>query len=88
MILASITFVTFVNLWAFRAVPWFELLAGILNILLFLTILILLWVVAPRNSVDVFLVESFVGGWGKFPSFNIGTFSNIYMFVGKLCFEF
>ncbi|KAI7911165.1 hypothetical protein M9X92_010679 [Pyricularia oryzae] len=81
MILASITLVTLVNLWAFRAVPWFELLAGILNILLFLTVLILLWVVAPRNSVDVFLVESFAGGWGKFPSFNIGTLSNIYLFV-------
>lgn len=87
MIFAEITLVTIINLWAFRAVPWFEMLAGILNIFLFLTVLILLWVVAPRNNVSIFLVESLAGGWGKFASFNTGTLSNIYLFIGELCFH-
>lgn len=85
MMFAYIFLVTIINLWAFRVVPWFELLAGILNIILFITVLILPWVVAPRNSVNIFLVESFAGGWGKFASFNIGTLSNIYLFIGELC---
>ncbi|KAI6516769.1 hypothetical protein MCOR16_009691 [Pyricularia oryzae] len=70
-----------VNLWAFRVVPWVELLAGIVNVVLFLVFLILVWVLAPQNSLDTFLTKSSVGGWGDFVSFNIDSLGTIYLFI-------
>lgn len=72
-----------VNLWAFRVVAWVELLAGIVNVVLFLVFLILVWVLAPQNSLDTFLTKSSVGGWGDFVSFNTDSLGTIYLFIGK-----
>lgn len=61
-----------VNLWALRVVPWVELLAGIVNVVLFLVFLILVWVLAPQNSLDTFLTKS-----------NVSSLDTVYLFIGK-----
>lgn len=83
MSMTYLVLVAAVNLWAFRVVPWVELLAGIVNVVLFLVFLILVWVLAPQNSLDTFLTKSSVGGWGDFVSFNIDSLGTIYLFNGK-----
>ncbi|KAL5877503.1 hypothetical protein ACKVWC_006656 [Pyricularia oryzae] len=80
MSMTYLVLVAAVNLWAFRVVPWVELLAGIVNVVLFLVFLILVWVLAPQNSLDTFLTKSSVGGWGDFVSFNIDSLGTIYLF--------
>ncbi|TLS23358.1 uncharacterized protein PpBr36_06198 [Pyricularia pennisetigena] len=81
MIMTYLVLIAAVNLWAFWAVPWFELLAGVVNVVLFLVVLVVLWVVAPRNSLDIFLTKSSVSGWGDFVSFNVGSLATIYLFI-------
>ncbi|KAH8204505.1 hypothetical protein TruAng_001279 [Truncatella angustata] len=82
IILAMLLFCTLVNIYAFKIVPWFELLSGILNVCLFLIFLVVLWVMSPRNSPDVFLVKNISSGWDNyFISANLGALSNIFLFI-------
>lgn len=84
IILAMLLFCAIVNMYAFRIVPWFELLSGILNVCLFLVFLVVLWVMSPRNSPDVFLIKNISTGWDNyFISANIGSLSNIFLFISK-----
>ncbi|KAM0814827.1 putative Amino acid/polyamine transporter I [Seiridium cardinale] len=82
IILAMLWFCALVNMFAFRIVPWFELISGILNICLFVVFLVILWVMSPRNSIDVFLTTNVSTGWDNyFVSANIGALSNIFLFI-------
>ncbi|TLS30109.1 hypothetical protein PpBr36_03848 [Pyricularia pennisetigena] len=79
--LAYLSLCTALNLWWFRAVPWFETMSGILNALLFVVVVIIVWTMAPRAGMDVFLIKSNAGGWGDFVSYNIGSISNLFLFI-------
>ncbi|KAI6351600.1 hypothetical protein MCOR25_009833 [Pyricularia grisea] len=81
MTLAYLLLCTAVNLWCFRVVPLFETISGILNALLFIVVVIIVWTMAPRNDMDVFLTKSTAGGWGDFVSYNIGSISNLFLFI-------
>lgn len=83
MIIAYLVLCTSVNLWFFGAVPWFEVIAGILNVFLFFIVGIVCLVMAPRNSMEIFLTKSNAGGWNEFVSFNIGSAANLFLFIGK-----
>lgn len=84
IVFANLAFCAFVNIYVFRIVPWFELLAGILNVCLFFVFLVVLWVMAPRNSPDIFLTSNMSSGWDNyFVSCNIGALSNIFLFISK-----
>lgn len=84
IMLAIVMFCGVVNIWAFRAVPWFELLSGILNVSLFAVVVVTLWVMSPRNSSDIFYTASSSSGWDNyFMSANIGSLSNIWLYVGE-----
>lgn len=84
IMLVIIAFCAIVNIWLFRAVPWFGLLSGILNVSLFAVTVIVLWVMSPRNSGEIFFTAASTSGWDNyFLSANIGSLSNIWLYVGK-----
>ncbi|KAG6360752.1 hypothetical protein INS49_011818 [Diaporthe citri] len=69
-------------MYAFWLVPWFELLTGFLNVSMVIIIFVVLWAVAPRNSVDIFMQTNVSSGWDNyFVSANLGALSNIYLFI-------
>ncbi|KAF3767606.1 hypothetical protein M406DRAFT_40378 [Cryphonectria parasitica EP155] len=74
-----------VNVFAFWLVPWFELLSGFLNVCLLVIFLVVMWTLSPRNSSDIFFSSEIASGWeNRYVSANIGSLSNIFVF---LCFE-
>lgn len=82
--LASLTVLTLVNLYAFRIVPWFELLSGVINVLLFLVFIIVFLVMAPKNSGDIVVTPNMSSGWDNyFISTQVGALSNIWLFIGR-----
>lgn len=82
---ATIVVCTGVNLFAFWLVPWFELLTGILNVTLFVIFAVVLWVMSPRNTSDVFFQTNMSSGWDNYYiSSNIGALSSIFLFVCEL----
>lgn len=85
IIFATMAFCSGVNLFAFRIVPWFELLAGILNVCLLFVFLVVLWVMSPRNSTAVFFESNVSSGWDNyFVAANLGSLSNIFLFCCEL----
>lgn len=86
--LATIALCAGVNLFAFWLVPWFELLTGILNVCLFVIFIVVLWVMSPRNSPNIFFETNVSSGWDNyFVSANIGALSSIFLFCCKLTSE-
>lgn len=85
IIFVTMAFCSGINLFAFRLVPWFELLAGILNACLLVIFLVVLWVMSPRNSTDVFFESNVSSGWDNyFVAANLGALSNIFLFCCEL----
>lgn len=83
LMLAIIALCAAVNIWAFRAVPWFEFMSGILNVSLFVVTVVVLLVMSPRNSTNIFYEASSTSGWNNyFLSANIGALSNVWLYVG------
>lgn len=84
IVLGTLAFLTLVNMYAFRLVPWFEVLSGILNICLFLIFVVVLFAMPPRNSGSIVLETKVSSGWDSyFQAVNIGALSNIFIFVDK-----
>lgn len=82
---ATVALCAGINLFAFWMVPWFELLSGILNVCLFVIFMVVLWVMSPKNSPNIFFETSISSGWDNyFISANIGALSSIFLF----CCEF
>ncbi|KAH7014576.1 amino acid permease [Microdochium trichocladiopsis] len=82
MVMAALLFLTTVNVWFFRAVPWFELAAGLLNICFFFITVVVLWIMSPRNDPSFMLITSNVAGWDNFISWNVGMLTQVWMFIG------
>lgn len=81
---AWVAFCADINIYAFPVVPWFELFSGILNIVLFFLFLVVLWVMSPRSSTNVFFETNMSSGWENyFLSANIGALSNIFILCCK-----
>jgi choline transport protein len=81
IIFATVAFCSGINLFAFRLVPWFELLSGILNVCMLFIFLVVLWVMSPRNSTDIFFQTNVSSGWDSyFVAANLGALSNIFLF--------
>ncbi|ORY66535.1 amino acid/polyamine transporter I [Pseudomassariella vexata] len=81
-ILANLAFCVFINMFAFRVVPWFEMLAGILNVCLFVIYIVVLWVMSPRNSADIFWQTNVSSGYKDyFIAANVGSLSHIFLFI-------
>ncbi|KAG8162111.1 hypothetical protein KVR01_007876 [Diaporthe batatas] len=81
IIFATMAFCSGINLFAFRLVPWFELLSGILNVCMLLIFLVVVWLLSPRNSTDIFFETNVSSGWDNyFVAANLGALSNIFLF--------
>lgn len=85
IVVAILTFYTVTNVWFFRAVPWLELVAGIINIAFFIITTVALWVLSPRNKPEFFLTTSQNSGYeSNFLSWNIGMLTHMWNFIGQL----
>ncbi|KAH7040332.1 amino acid/polyamine transporter I [Microdochium trichocladiopsis] len=82
IVLCLLLFLTVVNVWFFRIVPWFELLAGIANICFFFIVLVTLWIMSPRNDPEFILTTNFSGWENSFVSWNIGMLTQVWLFIG------
>ncbi|KAK7955170.1 hypothetical protein PG996_015980 [Apiospora saccharicola] len=81
--LCTLAVITLINLFAFRAVPWFDLFSGVLNILLFIAFMIIFLVMAPKNSGDIFRQTNVSSGWENYyAASQIGSLSNVWLFIG------
>ncbi|KAK6430490.1 hypothetical protein LTR95_013356 [Oleoguttula sp. CCFEE 5521] len=72
------------NMYTWVLIPWIELLAGVLHILLFVIFVVVLVTLAPRHSADfVFTQQASNTGWSNaFISFNLGLMTPTWGFVG------
>lgn len=73
------------NQFAFWIIPWVEMAAGILHIVLFITFVAVLSSLGQQNSADfVFFEKANASGWqSDFVSFNLGIILITWGFVGK-----
>ena len=78
------------NMYTWFLIPWFELLAGILHIILFIIFVVVFVTLAPRHSAEfVFMKQNSASGWtNTFISFNLGLMTPTWGFVGKSSLEF
>ncbi|KIX04956.1 uncharacterized protein Z518_05828 [Rhinocladiella mackenziei CBS 650.93] len=72
------------NMYAFWIIPWVELVAGLLHIILWIVFVSVLVTLAPRHTADfVFLEKSALSGWtNEYVSFNLGMLTITWGFVG------
>jgi choline transport protein len=75
------------NQFAFKMIPWIELAAGLLHIILFVVFIVVLTTMGQRHSSDfVFFTKANASGWNSdFVSFNLGMMLITWGFVGKSC---
>lgn len=73
------------NMYSFKIVPWVELMAGILHVLLFVVFVVVLAVLGSRHIADfVFLQTNYESsGWdNKFVSWNVGMLTCAWSMTG------
>jgi choline transport protein len=72
------------NMYAFWLIPWLELLAGVLHIVLWIVFAVVLLTLAPQHSSEfVFFEKGNLSGWNSdFASFNLGIVLITWGFVG------
>lgn len=83
-IVAQLVIVGLMNMYTFRAIPWLELLAGVLHVILWLIFVIILVTLAPRHDADfVFFERSVNSGWNNsVVSWNLGLLAPAWGFIG------
>lgn len=90
IILAMLTVEGLMNMYTFKLIPWIELLAGILHVVLFIVFVVVLVALAPRHTADYVFLKDAGGasGWtNNFVSWNIGLVTPTWGFVGKSALE-
>lgn len=73
-----------INQYAFWIIPWVEMAAGVLHIILFIVFVTVLATLGQQNSTDfVFFEKANASGWeNDFVSFNLGIILITWGFVG------
>ncbi len=73
------------NVYTFWLIPWIELMAGILHVVLFIIFVVVLVTLAPRHNSDfVFFQKSQASGWNNYYiSWNLGLLTPTWGFVGR-----
>ncbi|KAK2024776.1 LPXTG-domain-containing protein [Colletotrichum zoysiae] len=84
VIIAQLVACGLINMYAFRTIPWMELLAGVLHVALWLVFVVVLLALAPRASAEfVFFERTVSSGWTNgFVSWNIGMLVPAWGFIG------
>ncbi|KIV86604.1 hypothetical protein PV11_02204 [Exophiala sideris] len=72
------------NMYSFWVIPWLELTAGIMHVVLFIIFVVVLVTLAPRHdSQFVWFDDSTQSGWdSKFVAFNLGMLAPAWGFIG------
>lgn len=85
VIFAMLVIQCLMNMYTFFLIPWIELAAGILHVVLFIIFVVVLLTTAPRHSADfVFFESSTSSGWSNsFVSWNLGLLTPTFGFVGE-----
>ncbi|ESK95311.1 amino acid permease [Moniliophthora roreri MCA 2997] len=84
IIIAQLIIAGLINTYTFRAIPWLELLAGILHVILWVIFVSVLVSLSSRTSADfVFMERSVSSGWeNSFVSWNLGLLVPAWGFIG------
>lgn len=84
LIVAQVLIAGLINTYAFRAVPWMELCAGMLHIALWVIFIAVLLAPAPKSSAEfVFFGRTVSSGWDNgFVSWNLGLLVPAWGFIG------
>jgi choline transport protein len=84
LIMAQLILVGLINMYAFRIIPWLELVAGVMHVILWVIFVIVLVTLAPRHNADfVFFERSVSSGWdNSFVSWNLGLLVPAWGFIG------
>lgn len=73
------------NIYSFQVVPWVELMAGILHVLLFIAMVVVMADLGSRHSAEfVFLQTNYdSSGWeDKYISWNVGMLTCVWSLTG------
>ncbi|KAF5657585.1 amino acid permease [Fusarium heterosporum] len=83
LVILMFAFLAALNIYGFPFVPYIEMVAGVLHIVLFLIIFILLLVSGTRNSGGFWLSTNSSSGWPDgFVSWNLGLVTSVWAFTG------
>jgi choline transport protein len=84
IIFAMLIVESLMNMYMFWVIPWIELLAGVLHLVLFIIFVVVLVTLAPRHSANfVFSDRATASGWNNsFVSWNLGLLTPTWGFVG------
>lgn len=84
VIICQLVVVGLMNMYTFRAIPWLELLAAILHVILWFIFVIVLVTLAPRHNADfVFFDREVNSGWtNSMVSWNLGLLVPAWGFIG------
>ncbi|RDW80956.1 amino acid permease-3 [Coleophoma crateriformis] len=85
LIIAQLVVAGLINMYAFRTIPWIELFAGVMHVLLFIIFVVVLSVKTPAVSSSnfVFFEKSVFSGWeNSFVTWNIGLLVPAWGFIG------
>lgn len=73
------------NMFTWFLIPWIELLAGVLHVVLFIIFVVAFLTLSPKHTAEyVFFKQSSSSGWSNaFVSFNLGLLTPSWGFVGE-----
>ncbi|EEU37109.1 uncharacterized protein NECHADRAFT_52275 [Fusarium vanettenii 77-13-4] len=73
----------FLNIYAFKLIPWIELVAGVLHVCLFVIFVVVLVVMGPRNPSSFWLSRNISSGWDNtYVAWNLGMLTCVWSFTG------
>ncbi|KAF4460891.1 GABA permease [Fusarium albosuccineum] len=71
------------NIYAFKLIPWIELVAGVLHVCLFVIFVVVLVVMGPRNPSSFWLERNISSGWDNtYVAWNLGMLTCVWSFTG------
>ncbi|KAH7254767.1 hypothetical protein FSOLCH5_011247 [Fusarium solani] len=73
----------FLNIYAFKLIPWIELVAGVLHVCLFVIFVVVLVVMGPRNPSSFWMSRNISSGWeNTYVAWNLGMLTCVWSFTG------
>lgn len=88
LVIACATFQGLVNVYAFRVIPWLEMISSILHVGLFVLVLVVFVVMAPRHEASFLLKPMIASGWDHSPyvSWHLGMLTCIFSITGAVTY--
>lgn len=89
LVIACAVFQGLVNVYAFRVIPWLEMISSILHAGLFVLVLVVFVVMAPRHEASFLLKPMIASGWDHNPyvSWHLGMLTCIFSITGTVTYH-